>query len=623
MAHISAPIRHSDLIVLKREGADAFLATSGVPCEAPEMGFLRVRMGTGNAFQAESVFEIEILILEAGSADLHYGEAFRLKHVRSQSYLAALGQETCALLDGRSAHTARQFTLVPRYKLQQDGDVVYGRDNAIIQSRLYPTVSLSIASGTPGMVTLSTSAQGWMVEHFAKASAASAERVKGGDVIRLQHAHSEGYITTCRDDAEVREKEGPLREVLTAALGSRLFTESFESDAPGSRSLLVIELAHPRMGDLLLQSQPCRLKSSADNKYLCCVGGSLKMRARPMAKAGRDRVMSVSLDPSQASALSTWEDSSLFHLKPVKRISEQDTLLFGSYVYITHLQSADGPEGEREYILRVAANAGDSTASDADSDAGSRGSQQTGANDEDDSSALSEIELVPASLLSDRDAFRILTVDVEEAAHQCRILKMQQELVKVYARIMKATPPDEGGGVLSTQTMEDWGLSQPFPQLTSGKPPTKSDCDAAVIAIRYLIRFVLGVSVMSKMSDAEILSLSHRPLPARQQLLRNSYIIEWLLGIIDLGWCSPSLFDKDAKLVTAVGEMIDSADGKVPSGTEGALLPLFRVMQLAHNLLKRLLTSNHVRRRDLNSRGCTSAPPLDGLLTPACSSTGA
>lgn len=106
-----------------------------------------------------------------------------------------------------------------------------------------------------------------------------------------------------------------------------------------------------------------------------------------------------------------------------------------------------------------------------------------------------------------------------------------------------------------------------------------------------------------------------RPAPAQ---------IEWCLGIIDLGWTSKPLFHENLQVVSEVAELVDTdtpSEHRIPTGTptlvdrlsaqgpsfeslceKGRLLPLFTLLQLAHNLLKRLLTSNHANALIVDAR---------------------
>ena len=111
------------------------------------------------------------------------------------------------------------------------------------------------------------------------------------------------------------------------------------------------------------------------------------------------------------------------------------------------------------------------------------------------------------------------------------------------------------------------------------------------MALRFLIRHVLGVPTSGKMPTSDVLELPNRPEHSRQQMLRDNYIIEWLLGIIQLGWTSEHLFNEEPELVQRVAEVV--TESELPEGKIAELNPLFTVLQLAHNLLKRLLTSNH------------------------------
>eukprot|EP00966_Prymnesium_polylepis_P018199 419812-Prymnesium_polylepis.1 len=188
----------------------------------------------------------------------------------------------------------------------------------MLNSRLYQTVFVSIASGAT--VGLSTAGQGWVLSHFARSSLNSANLVKGGDTLRLQHAQHEGYISVFRADRELRQEESPLTEVLEKVVGDQVFVEATPSGAaPSCRSLLLVELQSTRQGDALKENEPCRLKSEAGGKYLYVdpKDEQLRMLERPEMEADLKR----------------WHRSTLFSLMHVKRISDQDDVPYGSYIY--------------------------------------------------------------------------------------------------------------------------------------------------------------------------------------------------------------------------------------------------------------------------------------------------
>ena len=447
---VEAPIQDGDHVILHLEGATdsraiKFLAATGVACEEPDMGQLKVRTGTGSAFHAESVFRIELPTHNNEVQPLRYGQSFRLVHVRSSSYLTALSQEQCALQEVAGDATQCQFMLAPRYKLQQEGDVVFGRDNVMINSRLYQTVYLSIGSGAG--VGLSTSGQGWVLSHFARFSTDSSALVKGGDVVRLQHAQREGYVTVCRADEELRSHDSPLVEVLEGSpgspVGARVYVENGQAiPAPSCRSLLLLELQSSRTGAVLRENEPCRLKCEADGKYLSCdPSEGLVLRTRPELAAAD---------------MEDWQQTTLFTLVHVKRISELDTIAYDSFIYVKHKTG-----GGDEMFLRLK----EPTApSGAHSDIGS---YTTGIAEEmadGDDAATSELELVPLAQLSDRDAFQISAPSADEVAEQFRVLKMQQELIRLYARLKPAASKRSAMGkarsssMLSEEAMADWGL---------------------------------------------------------------------------------------------------------------------------------------------------------------------
>ena len=103
-----------------------------------------------------------------------------------------------------------------------------------------------------------------------------------------------------------------------------------------------------------------------------------------------------------------------------------------------------------------------------------------------------------------------------------------------------------------------------------------------------------------------MLDLPNSPSLLKQRLLRELYLIEWLLGVINTAWETPALFDTDCDLVEASARLVGlppharrdahaalAAGGEKRANDAAALAPLCEVVGLCHNLLKRLLTKNH------------------------------
>ena len=406
--------------------------------------------------------------------------------------------------------------------------------------------------------------QGWVLSHFTVRTDTSDHVVKGGDMLRLRHADSEGFINACRDDAKLRATESPLRKILESTRGSRIFVQSESSSARTCRSIIEIELPAHQKGDPIRENQWCRLKSAMDGKYVLVVGKQLCLARKP--DAGED--------PG-----GNWERGTRFALINAKRVSDTITVAYGGWVYLKH-----GKSFVRVKVSRA----------DADAESGTRAtrSEASGASGGGDGGDELELELCSSEELSDRDAFRVSSAPAEEVHSQFSALKMQHELVMLYVRMRQLGQPAFEPHAM----MRDWGLSDVAPPPPSSSALSESDCLGATVAVRRLIRFVLDVPAETKLTSMEVLELAQMPSPARQKVVRDCYIIEWLLGVIDLGWNEPALFDQNPELVqeveTAQKLSEDEEDAAVSDRARG-LIPLFAVQQLAHRLLKWLLTNNH------------------------------
>ena len=111
-------------------------------------------------------------------------------------------------------------------------------------------------------------------------------------------------------------------------------------------------------------------------------------------------------------------------------------------------------------------------------------------------------------------------------------------------------------------------------------------------ALKYLIRFVFGASYSARLSNDEVIDLPNTPDRAHQILLREQYVIEWLLGVISVAWTDENLFKADATLVAAhrfsTGDKRQADVGAAEADRKVAeLAPLDQVLRLAHNLLAR------------------------------------
>ena len=154
---VENPLQNGDLVSLRLEAGrePRFLAARGFACEAPDISRLKVSTGASAAFQSESVFRIEVA-MDGPDPMLHYGQSVKLIHMRSESYLAVLTPEKCTLIPGL-AHDSPQlyFVVQPRYKLRQEGGIVYNRDSVLLNSRLYPTVHLALGSSNSAVLSAS------------------------------------------------------------------------------------------------------------------------------------------------------------------------------------------------------------------------------------------------------------------------------------------------------------------------------------------------------------------------------------------------------------------------------------------------------------------------------------
>ena len=279
-----------------------------------------------------------------------------------------------------------------------------------------------------------------------------------------------------------------------------------------------------------------------------------------------------------------------------KQDSSDSAIVFakgGTFVYLAHLHSS------RYLRVREAQAAADEH--DGSETGFSRSLESMGGDTPAEAEGEMELELVTLETLSDRDAFRVKPASRTDIQNLYNAQKMLRVLMTFYATLKKSTSLGGGGG----QWFADMGLAGGGVVRSSGAgdpevqpPPDERQCRPVMAALKYLIRFVLGASYSARLSNDEVIDLPNTPDRAHQILLREQYVIEWLLGVISVAWTDENLFKADATLVadahrfsTGDKRLADvgaaEADRKVAE-----LAPLFQVLRLAHNLLKRVLTAN-------------------------------
>ena len=379
-------IRDGDLVKLKLEvGRNAartssslqpgFLSVSAFADEADlSQAEVREERSAGDSdFQSESVFRIEVAGVHrrrasvvsaedrmAGADSIYYGQAVRLVHVQSESYLAADKAERCVLLPAATSSDRAEcfFFIKPRYKMRTEGQPVYNSDRITLTSRLYPTVNISCdrdrTEGTQ-RVGLSTSSDNcWVIEHFSRILLEQKQAVRGGDSIRLWHPEAEGFINVRRNDDDIRARESPLQELLDTSADEKVYVQPLEqarekrgtSTLGSSRSIFQLELQEASSGEVLREGRPCRLRSVYCGKYLYIHQEAQNPEAmlasdEPVPPELRTKVQMVRKGELPPDA---FEAGTLFEMiNADKQDSSDSAIVFakgGTFVYLAHLHSS-------------------------------------------------------------------------------------------------------------------------------------------------------------------------------------------------------------------------------------------------------------------------------------------
>ena len=155
---VENPLQNGDLVSLRLETTreDRFLAAHGFACESLDLSRLKVSTGVSADFHSESVFRIEVVV-DGPDTRLKYGQSLRLVHVRSESFIAALTPEKVTLTPGLAVDSPQLYFVVqPRYKLRQEGGIVYNRDSVLLNSGSTPPSTSPLANPSRALRRTST-----------------------------------------------------------------------------------------------------------------------------------------------------------------------------------------------------------------------------------------------------------------------------------------------------------------------------------------------------------------------------------------------------------------------------------------------------------------------------------
>ncbi len=152
---------------------------------------------------------------------------------------------------------------------------------------------------------------------------------------------SEGFLTTRRDDDEVRQREGPLYPLLETAVPEKVFVQTSKDNSlvhkPSVRSILQVELQQANSGEQLKDGTACRLKSIYCGKYVCVE----EVTANPHDFLAGGKLPTQRLKVSMArKGAERFDDGTLLELVNADKTEEADNFLrFKGYAYVRHRAS--------------------------------------------------------------------------------------------------------------------------------------------------------------------------------------------------------------------------------------------------------------------------------------------
>eukprot|EP01051_Picozoa_sp_SAG22_P004810 SAG22_NODE_268_length_13300_cov_161.222862_3_plen_2875_part_00 len=296
-------------------GNPIFGGSAGSPSSPPPMSPVSTLRSSSAADKETARLKYEVLNDELekqydGTA-VKFGSYVQLRHVKSGLFLTmnprlvAARERDCMQVQLQEGDVESAFCMRPKYKLRKDGSTIHWNDECIFANTEHG-LSLhcskyKVASRHSSNTAVDEDSHdrycecnasprltGWRFKFYSSyaiSSAALPKALRSGDVIRLQHTESNGYIC-CEmfslDTVHVR----------VAVADSHKQTEELHVG-----QLWRVEMGSADMGGLATFDKPVRFKHVASGRYLCVSDSSMSTEGHGLK----------SLDTSGTKQLEEWQ----------------------------------------------------------------------------------------------------------------------------------------------------------------------------------------------------------------------------------------------------------------------------------------------------------------------------